>query len=163
METQATRQYLTFFLSGLELGLDICEVTQIIEHVTPTRVPHLPPVIRGVVNLRGSVVPVVDLAVKLGLAVEPITKRSCMVIVETEGSGRLAILADSVHEVIYLAAADVLPAPEFGVKVRAEYLLGLGKVGDKLVLVIDSKRLLSKEELLAAAAAPLVEPAEASA
>jgi purine-binding chemotaxis protein CheW len=86
-----------------------------------------------------------------------------MVIVETEGSGRLAILADSVHEVIDLAAADVLPAPEFGVKVRAEYLLGLGKVGDKLVLVIDSKRLLSKEELLAAAAAPLVEPAEASA
>jgi purine-binding chemotaxis protein CheW len=151
MTETANRQFLTFVLADLELGLGILEVSQIIEHVPPTRVPHLPSVVRGVINLRGSIVPVVDLGLKLGLAPQPVTKRSCIVIVETAEAGQLGILADSVREVIDLPAGDVLPTPGFGVPVRADYLLGLGKVRDKLVLLLDSERLLTPAELLATA------------
>ena len=144
-------QYLTFLLSGIELGLRIGEVAQIIEHVQPTRVPHLPEVIRGVINLRGNVVPVVDLAVKLSLAPQPVTRKTCIVIVETLEAGLLGLLADSAREVVELGPDEILPTPDFGVPVRPEYLLGLGKVRDKLVLLVDSVRLLSPAELLAVA------------
>jgi purine-binding chemotaxis protein CheW len=144
-------QYLTFLLSGVELGLRIQEVAQIIEHAPPTRVPHLPAVIRGVINLRGNVVPVVDLAIKLLLPSQPVTRRTCIVIVETHEAGLLGLLADSVHEVVELEQSEILPTPDFGVAVRSEYLLGLGKVRDQLVLLIDSAKLLSPAELLAAA------------
>ncbi len=138
MKETSTRQFLTFVLADIELGLGILEVSQIIEHVPPTKVPHLPQVVRGVINLRGSIVPIVDLGFKLGLDAQPVTKRSCIVIVETAEAGQLGILADSVR-------------PNFGVPVRADYLLGLGKVREKLVLLLDSARLLSPSELLAAA------------
>jgi purine-binding chemotaxis protein CheW len=152
-EETVMSQYLTFVLSGHEMALGLAEVAQIIEHVPPTRVPHLPEVIRGVINLRGSVVPVVDLAVKLGLARQPVTRRTCIVMVESREAGLLGILADSVRQVIEIAPQDVLPTPGFGVPVRADYLLGLGKVHEKLVLLLDSARLLSPAELLAATAA----------
>jgi purine-binding chemotaxis protein CheW len=159
MQPKGTRQYLTFALSNLEMGLSILEVMQIIEHVAPTRVPHLPKVIRGVINLRGSVVPVVDLSVKLGLETQPVTKRTCIVVVETAEAGRLGIIADQVREVIELTAAEILPTPSFGVPVRGEYLIGLGKVRDQLVLLLDSARVLSPAELLAASQAEM--PADA--
>lgn len=147
---QSAAQYLTFELSAVELGLGILEVKQIIEHVPPTHVPQLPPVVRGVINLRGSVVPVVDLAHKLGLLPQPPTRKSCIVIVETRELGLLGILADQVREVIDLQPSDLLPTPDFGVAVRADYLLGLGKVRDKLVLILDTAKLLSQAELTAA-------------
>jgi len=157
MREAGTRQYLTFVVSDIELGLGILEVAQIIEHVPPTRVPHLPAVVRGVINLRGSVVPVVDLAWKLGLEARPITRRTCIVVVETREAGLLGILADSVREVIDLREDDLLPTPSFGVPVRADYLVGLGKVREALVLLLDSARLLSPSELLAAVETPLPE------
>jgi purine-binding chemotaxis protein CheW len=165
MDNKRATQYLTFELGGAELAIAVLEVRQIIEHVTPTRVPQLPPVVRGVINLRGSVVPVIDLACKLSLEAQPVSKRSCIVIVEAEAIGQLGVLADAVCEVIDLPPADLLPTPGFGVAVRADYLLGLGKVRDRLVLVLDTRRLLSAEELLAAAAipeAPAPAPAEAA-
>lgn len=150
MQAPEARQYLTFVVSEIELGLEIRTVAQIIEHIAPTRVPHLPAVIRGVINLRGNVIPVVDLALKLNLWQQPITRRTCIVIVETRETGLLGILADSVREVVDLHEGDLLPAPDFGLPVRAEYLISLGKVREKLVLLIDSARLLSPAELLAA-------------
>ena len=151
MSESAKSQYLTFLLSELELGIPIHEVAQIIEHTAPTRVPNLPEVIRGVINLRGNVLPVVDLAIKLGRPSQPVTRKTCIVIVETREAGLLGLLADSVREVVELGPSDILPAPDFGVAVHTEYLLGLGKVRDELVLLIDSARLLSPKELLAAA------------
>jgi len=162
MSEKSKHQYLTFILSGLELGIRIEEVAQIIEHAQPTRVPHLPEVIRGVINLRGNVLPVVDLAIKLGRASQPVTRKTCIVIVETREAGLLGLLADSVREVVDLSPEEILPAPDFGVAVRSEYLLGLGKVRDELVLLIDSAKLLSPAELLAAAK-PLDPPPAAEA
>src|SRR5262249_17018186 len=119
--------------------------------------------VRGVINLRGSIVPVVDLAFKLGLEAQPVTKRSCIVIVETKEAGQLGILADSVREGIELPAEDVLPTPSFGVPVRADYLLGLGKVREKLVLLLDSARLLTPSELLVTSEAIPALPPEVTA
>ena len=143
------QQYLTFELSGVELGLGIRDVKQIIEHAPPTHVPQLPPVVRGVINLRGTVVPVVDLALKLGLRPQPPSRKSCIVVVETRELGLLGIAADSVREVLDLPGTDLLPTPDFGVPVRADYLLGLGKIGERLVLILDSAKLLSRTELAA--------------
>jgi purine-binding chemotaxis protein CheW len=163
MKTEGTRQYLTFVLSNVEMGISILEVMQIIEHVQPTRVPHLPRVIRGVINLRGSVVPVVDLGVKLQLESQPVTKRTCIVVVETAEAGRLGLIADQVREVIELTPGEILPTPAFGVPVRGEYLLGLGKVRDQLVLLLDSAKVLTPAELLAASEAEMpVETVEAA-
>ncbi len=148
-----SRQYLTFELSGLELGIDIREVTRIVEHVAATRVPHLPEVIRGVVNLGGTVIPVVDLARKLSLTPRAPTRRTCLVVVETAAAGSLALVVDAVHDVVDVARDDLLPAPDFGVQIRPEYLLGIAKWGDRLVLVIDSQRVLSPAELVAVAEA----------
>jgi purine-binding chemotaxis protein CheW len=165
MTDDGKKQYLTFLLSGLELGIPIREVAQIIEHTQPTRVPNLPEVIRGVINLRGAVLPVVDLAIKLGRPSQPVTRKTCIVIVETREAGLLGLLADSVREVVELGQGDILPAPDFGVAVKTDYLLGLGKVRDELVLLIDSAKLLSPKELMAAAqpfdAPPATEPAAA--
>lgn len=159
MEKAEMTQYLTFVLSDIEVGLPLLEVTQIIEHVPPTPVPQLPSVIRGVINLRGSVVPVLDLACKLGLTAQDVTRRSCIVIVESREAGQLGILADSVREVIDLPATDLLSVPDFGVSIRADYLRGLGKVREKLVLILDTARLLSPAELLATSVLPDLPPA----
>jgi len=146
-------QLLTFVLADVELALKLLEVTQIVEYAEPTRVPHLPEVIRGVINLRGSVVPVVDLRLKLGLAARPVTRRTCIVVVETREAGTLGIVADSVRQVADIAPEELLPVPDFGIPVRAEYLLGICKPGERMVLVIDAPKALSPAELLAAAEA----------
>jgi purine-binding chemotaxis protein CheW len=129
-------------------------------------VPAAPAFIRGVINLRGSVVPVIDLAVKFGLAPSPITKRTCVVIVEAETDGRrtvMGIIADSVSKVIDLGPADIEPAPQFGTRVRTDHLQGMGKTGKKFALLLDIDRVLASEELAAVivaepAATPTVTP-----
>ena len=146
-------QLLTFVLADVEVALGLLEVAQIVEYAEPTCVPHLPEVIRGVINLRGTVVPVVDLRLKLGLSRRPVTKRTCIVVVESREAGLLGIVADSVREVLDAAPQDLMALPESGLPVRAEYLLGLCKVRDRLVLRIDAPKVLSPAELLAAAGA----------
>ncbi len=148
-------QYLTFFVAGEEYAIGILRVKEILEYQTVTRVPTTPAWIRGVINLRGSVVPVVDLAVKLGLPESAITRRTCVVIVELVLDGEPAIMgvvADVVSQVVDLGPADIEAPPAFGTRIRVDCLQGMAKAGAKFVLILDVDRVLSTSELLAAAA-----------
>ena len=145
-------QYLTFYLAGEEYAIGILQVKEILEYDTLTKVPQTPASVRGVINLRGSVVPVVDLAAKFGLPPSPVTKRTCIVIVEVDLDGQrtvMGVLADAVSQVMDLGPTDVEPPPAFGTAVRVDYLQGMGKVGKKFVLILDMDRVLSAPELLA--------------
>jgi purine-binding chemotaxis protein CheW len=154
-ETLVETQYLTFSMAGEEYAIGALRVREIIEYDTVTTVPSTPAYVRGVINLRGSVVPVLDLAVKFGLPPTQVTKRTCIVITEIELDGDrtvLGLLADAVSQVIGLAPGDIEAPPSFGTRVRVDYLLGMGKVGQKLVLILDVDRILAATELLAAGA-----------
>jgi purine-binding chemotaxis protein CheW len=150
-ETTASTQYLAFFLAGDECAIGILRVKEIIEFDAVTRVPATPPWVRGVMNLRGSVVPVIDLAVKFGLPPSSVTRRTCIVVVETDLEGErvvMGVMADSVSQVLDVAPEDIEPAPAFGTSVRVDYLLGLGRLQDRFVLLLDIDRVLSAAELL---------------
>ena len=148
-------QYLTFYIADEEYAVGVLQVKEIIEYDTVTKVPSTPPWIRGVINLRGSVVPVVDLAVKFGLPQAEVTRRTCIVIVEVDMGGEktvMGVMADAVSQVVELSAQEIEPPPAFGTRVRVDYLKGMGKAGKKFVLMLDIDRVLSASELLAAVA-----------
>jgi purine-binding chemotaxis protein CheW len=150
----ASGQYLCFNLAGEECAIGILRVREIIEYATVTRVPSVPPWVRGVMNLRGGVVPVLDLTVKFGLPESPVTKRTCIVVVEVALDGEPAVMGvvvDAVSQVLELSPSDIVPPPAFGTSVRVDYLLGLGKLGDRFALLLDIDRVLSAAELLKAA------------
>lgn len=143
-------QYLTFHLAGEEYAIDILQVKEIIEYDALTKVPMTPPWVRGVINLRGSVVAVIDLAVKFGHPESPVGKRTCIVIVEVDLGGErsvMGIMADAVSQVMALSPEQVTPPPAFGTKIRTDYLKGMGKAGKKFVLILDADRVLSADEL----------------
>jgi purine-binding chemotaxis protein CheW len=151
---QAADQYLTFFLAGEEYAITILQVTDIIECGAVTRVPGTPPWIRGVHNLRGTVVPVIDLAIKFGLTPTKITRRTCVVIVEIRVDGDpviMGVMADSVHQVVDFTADQIQPAPSFGPRVRAGFLLGMASSNGKFVLLLDIDRIFSSDEIVAVA------------
>ena len=148
-------QYLTFHLAGEEYAVGILQVKEIITYGTLTKVPHTPPSIRGVINLRGNVVPVVDLGLKFGLTQSPVTDRTCIVIVEAninDSCTVMGVVADSVSQVISMTDDNILPAPAFGTRVRIDVLRGMGKAGDKFVLILDIDKVLSADDLAPAAA-----------
>ncbi|AKF82892.1 CheW protein [Myxococcus fulvus] len=151
IEKSGRSNYLSFMLAGEEYGVGILRVREIIEHRPITRVPGMPAAVQGVINLRGSVVPVVDLAVKFGLPPRPITRWTCFVIVEVSLDGRqsaMGLLADSVSEVLELGPEDIEQPPAFGTRVRLDFLLGLGRHEDTFIMLLDLDRLLSVAELL---------------
>jgi purine-binding chemotaxis protein CheW len=145
-------EYLTFTLDGEEYGLGLLRVREIIEHQPITLVPNAPAAIRGVINLRGAVVPVVDLSARFGLRPCVIGRWTCIVIVEISVDAEtalLGLLVDAVNDVIFLADADIVPPPTFGTRVRYEHLVGLGRRGDKFTVLLDAEKLLAIDELLA--------------
>ena len=147
------QQYLTFILGGEEYAIAILRVREILEYSHVTHVPSTPDCICGVINLRGSVLPVIDLAVKFGLPSRKPTKQTCIVVVEIEWDGDqtvLGVLTDAVNQVIELRDANIQAPPAFGTRVRLEYLRGLGEVENGFILVLDIDRLLTSEELLTA-------------
>ncbi len=152
-------QYLTFRVADEEYGIRLLAVREIIQYdraTKPTKVPQTPPWIHGVLNLRGSVVAVVDLAVKFGLPPATLTRSTCIVVTEVaagDGTVVLGILTDAVDEVVELADDEIKPPPAFGTHVRVEFLRGVGCVKDGLVLLLDADAALSKDEVLAAEAA----------
>lgn len=149
-EDTAQAQYLSFFIAKEEYAIGILRVREIIEFGTLTVVPATHPSIRGVINLRGAVVPVIDLAVKLGLAPAVITRWTCIVIVEVVLDGEatvMGVMADSVSQVVELSPQDIESAPAFGTRLNVDYLLGMGKLGAKFLLLLDIDRVLSAEAL----------------
>ncbi|HZS08150.1 MAG TPA: chemotaxis protein CheW [Blastocatellia bacterium] len=150
METLEQMQYLTFFIGAEEYAISILKVKEILEFDTLTRVPQTPAFIRGVINLRGRVVPVIDLAVRFGLGDSQITRRTCIVIVEVELEGEpavMGVMADAVSQVIELRPDEIEEPPSFGTRVRTDHLLGMGRAGKKFVLLLDIDQVLSSEEL----------------
>ena len=143
------RQYLTFFLADEQYAVGVLSVKEIIEYGIVTKVPTTPAYIRGVINLRGSVVPVVDLAVKFGLPSVPVGRRTCIVIMETTLLGEkvvMGIVADAVSQVIQFSAQDIEPAPAFGTSVRLEYLEGMAKLGTKFVLILNMDQVFATDD-----------------
>ena len=145
-----TEQYLTFFIHGEEYAVGILRVKEIIEFESVTRVPSVPAHVRGVINLRGAVLPVVDLSAKFGGEQSEPSRTTCIVVVETQLRGEVivaGVMADAVSEVVDLAAEQIDPPPSFGTGVRVDFLTGMGKLDGRLVLILDIDRVLSPVEL----------------
>jgi purine-binding chemotaxis protein CheW len=148
---QAVQQYLTFMIGGEEYAVSLLKVKEIIEYDVVTEIPKTPQWVRGVINLRGNVVPVIDLAVKFRLAPSVVGKLTCIVITEVECEGEatvMGVMADSVRQVIDLKPEDVEVPPSFGTRVKVDYLLGMARSGKKFCLLLDTEKVLSTEELL---------------
>lgn len=144
------QQYLTFRLGEEVFAMPILATKEILEYPELTNVPMMAPCVRGVLNLRGSVVPVVDLSVRFGRAPVEITRRSCVVILEVPVEGEwldIGIVVDAVNQVIEIAAQDIEPPPSFGARLRADFIQGMGKVNGGFVVILDSARVLSIGEL----------------
>jgi len=147
-------QILVFVLAGEEYAVDILRVREIIRYTVPTRVPGMPASVRGLINLRGRVVPVIDLAVRFGLSESVITERTSIVMVETtsgEGEVVIGIITDAVTAVLELTHDQVQPTPSFGTKVGAEFLEGMADKGNqKFAMLLNIDRVLASEALATA-------------
>ena len=164
-------QYLTFSLDKEQFAVDIQKVREVLEFSSVTKVPRTPDFMRGVINLRGSVVPVIDLRLKLGLSRTEATIDTCVIIIEVEAQGErliLGALADSVQEVIELDPKSVEPPPRIGTRVSIDFIRGIGKREEQFVILLDINRVLTDEELhevgrsTTTAAPPPLRPAEAA-
>ena len=145
-----TRQYLTFSLGGEPFALDVAHVREILEFTNITKVPRTPEFMRGVINLRGSVVPVIDMRLKFGLPDTEKTVDTCIIVVEVsldEGSTVLGALVDSVQEVFELEPDLIEPAPKIGIGISTEFIKGIGKRENKFIMLLDIERTFSPEEL----------------
>jgi purine-binding chemotaxis protein CheW len=143
-------QFLTFLLRGEMYAIGILHIKEILEYGGLTTVPMMPEFIRGVINLRGAVVPVVDLRARFGGKQSDITKRTCIVIIEVataEGRQDIGVVVDAVSEVLEIPAAEIEPAPAFGAKIRADFIAGMGKVNNKFVIILNVDTVLSEDEL----------------
>ena len=146
------QQYLTFTLGGEMFAVAILNVKEIIEYGTVTEIPMMPGFIRGVINLRGAVVPVIDLSCRFGGKATQVARRTCIVIIEmTEGDTKqdIGVMVDAVSEVLEIARADIEPPPAFGAKIRTDFISGMGKVNGKFVILLDVAKVLSVEEIAA--------------
>lgn len=146
-ELQAT-QYLTFVLDKEVFAVDVARVREILEYTSVTRVPKTENYMRGVINLRGSVVPVVDMRVLFGLAEADTTVNTCIIVMEVvaDGSGFvMGALADSVREVMELDPGQIEPAPKVGSRVKTEFISGMGKQNNEFIMILDIDRMLPEE------------------
>jgi purine-binding chemotaxis protein CheW len=147
---QEQTQYLTFRVGSELFGIGITAIKEIIEYHSLTVVPLMPECIRGVINLRGAVVPAMDLSVRFGRKPTEITKRTCVVIVEIAGDGThqdVGVIVDAVNQVLDIPASDIEPPPAFGAKLRTDFIHGMGKVSGKFVILLDVDHVLSFDEI----------------
>lgn len=147
-------QYLTFTLGDEVFAMDIRCVREIIQHGSMTMVPLMPEFVRGVINLRGSVVPVIDLQSRFGRERSKVGKKTCIVIFDTvvdDEKVELGLLVDTVSEVIDIAQAHVEPAPQFGSSIRRDFIHGMGKVGGEFIVILAPERALDINEMAALA------------
>ena len=145
-----TGKYLTFFLSNESYGVDVLKVREIIRFLKITPVPQMPAYVKGVINLRGKVLPVIDLRLKFGLEAAEPTERTCIVVVRVQSGGHditLGMIVDSVEEVINLNESEIEETPEFGAKVDTAYLMGMAKVKGMIKTLLDIDKVISPESL----------------
>lgn len=143
-------QYLTFMLGGEMFAVGILAIKEIIEYGGLTVVPMMPDCVRGVINLRGAVVPVMDLSVRFGRESTAVTKRTCIVIVEVDtedGQQVIGVIVDAVNAVLDIPASEIEAAPSFGAKIRTDFIQGMGKVNGKFVILLNVNNVLSAEEV----------------
>ncbi|HVY27888.1 MAG TPA: chemotaxis protein CheW [Polyangiaceae bacterium] len=150
-QSQRTAEYLTFFIAGVEYAVSLDYVREVIPYDTVTRVPGMPSTVRGVTNLRGSVVPVIDLAIKFRLPAIEVTSRTCIVLVDAQVGGNsllLGLLTEEVGQVLAVDVKELLPPPAFGTPIHNDYLAYMLPIAKKFALVLDIQRTLSQDELL---------------
>lgn len=148
----ASGQYLTFVLGDGVFAIDISAVREIIQYGQMTGVPLMPDFVRGVINLRGAVVPVIDLQARFGKPKATVSKKTCIVIFDTWRDGErieMGLMVDAVSEVIDIAANQIEPPPQFGGPVRREFIKGMGKVGGRFVIILEPQKALDVEEMAA--------------
>lgn len=144
--------YLAFLLGNEVYAIEIERIREIVEYSKPTAVPMMPPAVRGVINLRGGVVPVIDLAVRFGAEPRAVGRRTCFVIVEVAHAGAVQVLGlvvDRVNAVTEIRPGDIEPPPAFGARINTEFILGMARRNDGFVIVLNVARTLSMEELAA--------------
>lgn len=139
-------EFLTFTLGQEEYGIDILKVQEIRGYETPTRIANSPQFIKGVINLRGVIVPIVDLRIKFRLG-EPTYDQFTVVIILNIGKRVVGIVVDGVSDVIQLSASNLHPAPEFGATLDTRYILGLGTIDERMIIVVDIEQLMSSQEM----------------
>lgn len=144
------QKYLTFRLAEDTYGLEVIRVKKIIEYSGLVHVPMVPPFIKGILNLLGQVVPVIDLSVCFGIEAEEVTRQTCIVIVEVQRGDAcvdMGVIVDAVHNVIELKQENIAPAPDFGDHVRAHFIHGIGKLDEQFIMLLDMSYVLSAEDL----------------
>ncbi|KMQ50537.1 Positive regulator of CheA protein activity (CheW) [Chitinispirillum alkaliphilum] len=153
--TSISGKYLTFSLADEGYGIEILKVQEIIGIMNVTNVPRTPDFIRGVINLRGKVIPVVDLRVKFGLEKKDDTEKSCIIVVQVEESEDrtvvMGVIVDEVCEVLDIGADQIEPSPSFGASVNTDFIMGMGKTAQKVVMLLDVDKVLSKNEIISIA------------
>jgi len=150
----APGKYLAFTLAGESYGIAVLKVREIIKLISITQVPQMPPHVTGVVNLRGKIIPVVDLRIKFGMQISANTERTCIVVVQVTSALRtttaLGLVVDSVEEVVNILAGDTEETPDFGAAVDTSYLIGMAKIKGKVVSLLDIDRVVGAEAPAAA-------------
>ena len=150
-ESRDTTQFLTFSLADDVFAIDVIKAKEVLDFSEVTRVPQTPEYMLGVINLRGSVVPVIDMRRKFNMAIADRTRNSCIVVVEVDVDGEtvtVGALADSVREVIDLKASQIEPAPRIGTRLNAEFIKGMGNLDDRFVIILDIDKVFSVDDLL---------------
>lgn len=148
LDGNQSNQYLTFTLRDEDFGIDIAKVREVLDVTTLTRIPRMPSFICGVINLRGNVVPVLDLGYRLGMAPVTAGKNTCVMIVETKIGGALVAMgamADSVQMVLDIQAADIEPVPRMGTNIDTEFIAGMGRNNDKFLIILNIDKVLVQE------------------
>src|SRR5574340_49795 len=150
VDTIEAGQYLDFKLGDEVFAFDVGKIREILDLTTITKVPHMPPYVRGVINLRGSVVSVIDMRMKFGMPLADATVDTCIVVVEVALDGEttvLGALVDSVQEVLEMTADEIEPAPRIGTRVKADFIQGMGKKEDAFVILLDVDKVFSADDV----------------
>ena len=144
-------KYLTFALAQEEYGLEILRVREIIGYIDVTAIPQKPPYVKVVINLRGQVIPVIELRAKFGMETTPVTDETCIIVVEIAQAGRkfnTGIIVDRVREVLDIGGKDIEDAPQIGSSVNTNFILGMGKVGESVKILLDINRVLVTADMI---------------
>ncbi len=148
--SEEAQQYLTFMLSGETYAVGILRIKEIIQYGQLTEVPRMPDFIRGVINLRGAVVPVIDLSARFGKPPTSIGRRNCIIIIEValaEETQHVGVMVDAVNAVLEIPANEIEPTPTFGTHIRADFIAGMGKINGKFVIILNIQHVLSMDDM----------------